>query len=249
MSTPFTATVDLATESQIDFVAKLLAERDWNNAETSGPKYIARTAVLNVVIGWAQNLMAEDTPAEIARLVHTANGGRYPHKGMAVNVILEHCGAQAGEGFEYAYAPLSKAGASKLIELLLALPKRVVVTAASERGLQEMPKGPGQAELAEVTEGVYVMAGATVKVQRAVHGSGHLYAKSMDPDTGKFVFVPRLVNDLADQLRCGRAHKMTLAEAAEYGALYGRCVECGRTLTDEDSIERGVGPICMTKFS
>lgn len=242
MSTPFTATVDLATESQIDFVAKLLAERDWNNAETSGPKYIARAAVLNVVIGWAQNLMAEDTPAEIARLVHTANGGRYPHKGMAVNVILEHCGAQAGEGFGYAYAPLSKAGASKLIELLKGLPKREVIAPVADA-----PQGVKNT--AELTDGIYVMAdGSTVKVQEARNGSGHLYAKAMDAD-GRFNYVGGLIGKVAAQWRHNTARKMTLAEAAEYGALYGRCIECGRTLTDEDSIERGVGPICMTKFS
>jgi len=40
---------------------------------------------------------------------------------------------------------------------------------------------------------------------------------------------------------------MTVDEAARYGRLYGRCMVCGRTLTDEGSIERGIGPICASK--
>ncbi len=42
--------------------------------------------------------------------------------------------------------------------------------------------------------------------------------------------------------------KMTLEEAEEFGALYGFCCRCGRTLTDENSIEAGIGPVCAGKF-
>lgn len=42
--------------------------------------------------------------------------------------------------------------------------------------------------------------------------------------------------------------KMTLEEAKAFGALYGTCCVCGRTLTDERSIAAGIGPICANKF-
>lgn len=81
------------------------------------------------------------------------------------------------------------------------------------------------------------------KVQVAVHGSGRLYAKLLDKDSGRFVHAPGAIRKLQVQGR-----KMTLKEAKEYGALYGTCVRCGRTLTDEDSIAAGIGPICAEKF-
>jgi hypothetical protein len=39
-----------------------------------------------------------------------------------------------------------------------------------------------------------------------------------------------------------------LAAAMKYGKLSGRCCSCGRDLTDEGSIERGIGPVCAEKF-
>ncbi len=37
---------------------------------------------------------------------------------------------------------------------------------------------------------------------------------------------------------------LTADEAKAYGKIYGFCMICGRTLTDEESIKRGIGPIC-----
>ncbi len=42
--------------------------------------------------------------------------------------------------------------------------------------------------------------------------------------------------------------ELTLELAKEYGKLYGQCMICGRTLTNEDSIEAGIGPICAGKL-
>lgn len=42
--------------------------------------------------------------------------------------------------------------------------------------------------------------------------------------------------------------KLTLDEAKDLGKIYGFCVACGRTLTDEKSISAGIGPICSSKF-
>lgn len=90
-----------------------------------------------------------------------------------------------------------------------------------------------------VDEGMYMKDGAIFKVQRAVHGSGHLYAKRLT-ESG-FEFAPGIVAALRPE------DKMTVAQAKEYGALYGTCCVCGRTLTDEKSIEAGIGPICGGK--
>lgn len=44
------------------------------------------------------------------------------------------------------------------------------------------------------------------------------------------------------------AWKMSLEQAKQFGALYGTCIRCGRTLTREDSIERMMGSTCAKKF-
>ena len=36
--------------------------------------------------------------------------------------------------------------------------------------------------------------------------------------------------------------------AIAYGKRYGKCSVCARTLTDEDSINRGIGPVCAERF-
>lgn len=38
--------------------------------------------------------------------------------------------------------------------------------------------------------------------------------------------------------------RLSLEEAMEFGKLYGRCIICGRTLTNELSIALGIGPVC-----
>jgi hypothetical protein len=102
--------------------------------------------------------------------------------------------------------------------------------------------GPSPASREPVTEGMYQMPdGMIAKVQRAVHGSHNLYAKALNTDTGSFDYVPGLIRRLsADQ-------RMTVEEAKAFGLLYGRCIVCGRTLTDEKSIADGIGPICAAK--
>ena len=40
-----------------------------------------------------------------------------------------------------------------------------------------------------------------------------------------------------------------LAAAVKFGKLSGRCCSCGRDLTDPDSIEAGIGPVCVLKFN
>lgn len=39
-----------------------------------------------------------------------------------------------------------------------------------------------------------------------------------------------------------------LASAVAYGKKYGRCAVCHRELTDPESIERGIGPVCATRM-
>lgn len=116
--------------------------------------------------------------------------------------------------------------------------------ARAERKVSRRPAAPA----VEIDDGIYVMPdGAHVKVVHAVHGSGKQYAKKIVPpaypgDKTKFVYTPGLIRDITP------AMKITEEQAAAFGELYSCCVNCGRTLTREDSIERSMGPVCWGRL-
>lgn len=96
--------------------------------------------------------------------------------------------------------------------------------------------------------------GDIYKVQVAHHGSGNLYAKKLvkldEPETkrGKEVhFAFEMARGAVMTLK--PEWRMTLADAKEFGDLYGCCCRCGTVLTDEKSIERGLGSTCYGKMA
>jgi hypothetical protein len=93
-------------------------------------------------------------------------------------------------------------------------------------------------------DGFYELDGESiVKVQHAVHGSGNQYAKRLNTQTGRFEYEPGLIAKVRSY-----GVKLTLERAKELGHVYGRCMICGATLTNEDSIERGIGPVCASRL-
>jgi len=74
-----------------------------------------------------------------------------------------------------------------------------------------------------------------VKMNRAktsVYGSVH--------DGDEWVYTPGITRE--------KLIRLTVEEAAAYGKLYGQCIVCCRELTNPESIERGIGPICINKI-
>lgn len=135
---------------------------------------------------------------------------------------------------------LTKNAASKVIDGLFDLPKK-----AMQRHLN-----------VELEDGMYKKGNAIYKVQHAVHGSGRQYAKKLcyfdengyeakaagDGGGWKFIYQQGAINTLSPE------DAMSLEEAQEFGRIYGVCCRCGAMLTDENSIEAGIGPICASKF-
>lgn len=117
-------------------------------------------------------------------------------------------------------------------------------TEAGKWAAEHIGECPAKSEApakAETPEGMHRLAdGRIFKVQIAVHGSGNPYAKELI--NGSFEYAPGAIKLLSE------ATKMTLEQAKEYGALYGVCCVCARTLTDEGSIEAGIGPVCAKRF-
>ena len=103
---------------------------------------------------------------------------------------------------------------------------------------------PIRPAVAELEDGMYRLPnGDILKVQHAVHGSGRQYAKRLVPPAefggkAEFEYAPGAMRTLTAD------HRMTLEDAKAFGALYGTCCVCGRTLTDEKSISAGIGPVC-----
>lgn len=94
-----------------------------------------------------------------------------------------------------------------------------------------------------ITEGFWMVkcgSETTIyKVQRSQE-TGYLYGKRFDPDG--FVYARGALRDLRE---CGEP--LDEETATQFGKLYGTCVMCGRTLTNEESIARGIGPICASR--
>lgn len=137
---------------------------------------------------------------------------------------------------------LSKRDASALISTLLDNPKPKVP--AKPTGGKTTAPAP-----VEITDGMYQMPnGLIFKVQKAVHGSGHLYAKVLETDTDPVTGVTEAwFSYAAGAIRKLRPEwKMTFEQAAEFGSLYGICCCCSKVLTHEDSQHNGYGRKCAS---
>lgn len=231
-----TFVVHPASEKQTRFIAKLVAERDLSGpcplpaaleAARAGRPVNKRHA--SDFITWllaqpraasapSYRAASDKQVALIGRLVSERDGGQ-----AALATALDVTGSARVEDL-----PIK--AASGLIDALFALPKAAVAS----------PHG-------ELESGMYVKDGVIYKVQRAVHGSGHMYAKRLvDPAypgaKATFEFESGAIRSLTPD------HRMSLEQAKEYGALYGVCCVCGATLTNEVSIEAGIGPVCGSRI-
>lgn len=94
----------------------------------------------------------------------------------------------------------------------------------------------------ELEDGIYKRDDEIVKVY--VTQSGQKASKTWDTDTESFEYTgKRGLRGLTAE------HRMTLDEAKAFGAIYGICCNCSRTLRDDVSIEAGIGPICARRFA
>jgi len=115
---------------------------------------------------------------------------------------------------------------------------------AGKWGAEHAEACPEQVKIvtpAELEAGMYRNDRGIFKVQRAVHGSGLMTAKRLDVEAQRFVY-----QGLATRF-VTHADRMSVEQAVEFGRIYGFCVRCAATLTDEESIERGMGPVCAEK--
>jgi hypothetical protein len=117
----------------------------------------------------------------------------------------------------------SMQGASQAIDVLFGLPRKPQANA--------------------LAAGYYLLGETVYKVVKAKH-SENLYAKRLDVVDGKgtWEYQPGALRVLKD------AVTLTVEAAASLGAHLGVCVICGATLTDPESVARGIGPVCAARL-
>lgn len=91
-----------------------------------------------------------------------------------------------------------------------------------------------------VEDRLYEVDGAVYRTVKS--GSGNLYAKILDTATGRFEYAAGAITLITP------AHRMTVERAKELSIKFARCVRCGRELSADVSVERGIGPVCITKI-
>jgi hypothetical protein len=219
----------LASEKQIGYLARLLRERDvaahWM---TEGQRLLAQgfgTALSKEVSRVLDQVttMPVKTDAPVREMT--------PRQRFTVTGLLADRVHTFGD---IEVDALNFATASEMIDILLAAPKH-----------PKAPKATASRALPE--EGIYLFEGSYYKIQIDVHNTGRKMCKKLHPsevEGEKGVF--RKVSGMGGKLTA--EHKLSLEQAKEFGKLYGQCVCCGAVLTKDESIEKGIGPVCEGKY-
>lgn len=97
----------------------------------------------------------------------------------------------------------------------------------------------------EIEDGIYRVGPRIFKAYTSIQ-SGRTLCKSLKIDgiDGK----PQWIYEGMAYRFVKPEEKMSLEDAKEFGQIYGICCKCGRTLTDETSIAKGIGPICEDRW-
>jgi len=131
---------------------------------------------------------------------------------------------------------LSTVGASRFIDRLKKIKRNASVAPVSKPSVHP-----------DVKPGFYIYEGLVVKVKHSQH-DGRLYTSILTEAAPGETAAFRSKGSLWVLRKLTPEHAMTPDQAAAYGALYGRCACCGKLLTVDLSIERGIGPDCWSKY-
>lgn len=100
-----------------------------------------------------------------------------------------------------------------------------------------------------VVPGFYAVGDEIFKVQPSRSNPERAYAKVLVvevEETTRSVRWEYAAGAMGRIARDGRA--LTIDEAKAFGKTHGFCMVCARLLTDEASVEAGIGPVCAKKF-
>lgn len=233
--------VRLLSPKQVNFIKRLMRERDTTNlVRLPGSEDIEFMSLRGASDLIERLLACPEIPEKVAQ----ANLATPAQVGFALSLSIQKLAITQGSP-EYATAKkdlekLTKREISKKIDELKALADAPVQHAKSTNSAPALP---------DVPEGRY-----------AVEIDGTLKFYQVDrPTEGRwagFLFLKVQASDETYPIKNKETKAAILAEIAKdsyaallrYGQEIGRCGHCNRTLTDETSRARGIGPICINKF-
>jgi hypothetical protein len=138
---------------------------------------------------------------------------------------------------------ISFARARHLINHMLSLPKK--------HESQRVERGSVPKIKSDVPAGHYAVTGEDgttdfYRVDRPTEGrwAGYIFVKLQLSDNYERVPL-RNIQTILDKIEADGPE----SASKRYGKELGRCGVCNRTLTNNDSIERGIGPVCAAKYS
>lgn len=209
------------TDRQIDRIARQANGVDLDGAPDA---YVRRLSVVRFAIQVARDPMSmgQSFAEEITA----------PFIGGKVNQVLHLGGSKQ----------LSKSGASALIDWLNTLPTKRTSAPTTTSRPQHNHTVPAGSYAVETDDGA-INTLAFYRVDR--------------PEEGKWAgwtFVKHVVGDTEQRLSHAASRAVLAKIAADpaaasmaYGKEIGCCGACGRTLTNDDSREAGIGPVCRAK--
>lgn len=170
---------------------------------------------------------------------------KYVSRAAAIATAVNVAGSEGANALlaESGGAPVSKAGASELIDWLRSQPaKAAAKPAASDLpGADVVPAGRYAIDTADGA----VNALAFYKVDRPTEGrwAGYVFVKHLVGGEEQRMSFAASKSILGKIAQAGAE-----AASARYGHEIGECGICARRLTNDESRERGIGPVCAANM-
>jgi hypothetical protein len=257
MATPFDTTAPaakLATTNQlVKAIGPMLADRNWQ----AGPAaWVERVAVISTVLNFAQTATDPSVQAQLDIVLSDP-----ADVATSFEELMDFLAASArnDERDDRLWKPLTAAGASKLIDWLGAQPWAGSTSKVEEANVAAAKASVAADRTAGTIDADTVPAGRYAVATEAGAVNELAFYKVDRPTTGRwagYVFVKLLVSD--DEQRLSKAASAAVlakiaavgaeAASAAYGLEIGECGVCSRTLTNDESRERGIGPKCAAKM-
>lgn len=129
---------------------------------------------------------------------------------------------------------LTTRDASEVIEMLLASPKAPSAP----------PEAPVNEETGDVDGGIYEDGDSLYRVYYG-RESGRMLAKevTLHEDGATYTYA-----GAARRVLSKDAKRLPLEQVGALGITAGNCLLCGRDLSDPESLDRGIGPICAQNY-
>jgi len=236
--------VKYGSAAQIKFARRLSTERD-----TTGLTIPADFAAVNkrALSDWIDTLLSR--PEVTVRPAATLNAASEKQVAFLTKLIGEKNWEDLAGGNDAALIrsvqagePVDRRQASSTIDWLMSLSRKA-------------PAG----QPVDLEDGMYFKDGVILKVYHTVHGANQQVAKRLCTDVIAAAKEAGTLDQLAADDKweyLGKrglagltaTHRMSLEQAKELGAVYGVCVRCAATLTNEVSIEAAMGPVCRGKI-